>query len=172
MLAEAKRKVVVRRGGPRHRTTLVVHRGHPIRRALPHTVVVRPARTAVVVGAPLVFLPAVIWAAAVVTVPAREVLVWEDSEVIERDDDWVECNFGVDNRGSALVLGVVGKAQLNFAEVTFSNGQVQVVDFQDRTRDTGTHRLLDFADGRQVKTVRILAKSKSPETRLTVYMAK
>ncbi|MGH9659156.1 MAG: hypothetical protein ACRD96_11475, partial [Bryobacteraceae bacterium] len=122
----AQRRVVVRkRAHPR--TRVVVHTGHPIRRPLPVAVVVRPARTRVVVGAPLVFLPVVAFTVAAITLPARDRLVWQDTEVIEKDDDWVDSNFGVDSRGDALVLAVEGRAQLNFAEVTFNNGNVQVV---------------------------------------------
>ena len=133
-------------------------------------VVVRPARRVVVVGAPLVFLPAVVWRAAVAPLPPRERLVWQDAEVLSKDEEWVDSNFGVDQRGDALFLGVQGRAQLNFAEITFENGNVQVVDFEDRARDSGTYNLLDFADGRRVKTVRVLARSLSDETTLTVYL--
>ena len=168
------RKVVVRRGGRPvvRRTTVVVHPGHPIRRALSRTVIVRPARTRIIVGAPLVFLPAVVWGATVVSMPARERLIWEDSEVINRHEDWVDSNFGVDRRGDALFLQVDGRAVLDFAEVTFENGQVQVVDFQDRVHKSGLYELLDFADGRHVKTVRLLAKSQSETTKFTVFMKK
>jgi hypothetical protein len=166
------RKVVVRRGPAGRRTTVVVHPGHPIRRAVTRTVVVRPARTRIIVGAPLVFLPAVVWGAAIVSLPARDRLIWEDSEVINRDEDWVDCNFGVDRRGDALFLEVDGRAQLDYAEVTFENGNVQVVDFQERVHKSGIYELLNFADGRHVKTVRLLAKSNTDKTKFTVYMKK
>jgi hypothetical protein len=164
----AGRRVVVRRG---HvvRTTVVVRPGHPLRRALP-AVVVRPARVAVAVTAPLVFLPLVAWHPAVVTLPPRERLLWQDAETIAKDEDWVDCNFGVDRRGDALLLEIQGRAQVNFAEVTFENGNVQVVDFAENTRGSGIYPLLDFADGRRVKTVRIVARAKSNEAKLTVYM--
>ena len=165
----AQRRTVVRRG-PVRRTTVVIRPGHPIRRLLPRTVVVRPARKVVVVGAPLVFLPALVWRAAVVPLPPRERLIWQDKEVLEKDEEWVDCNFGVDQRGGALFLEIQGRAQLNFAEVTFENGNVQVVDFEDRARDSGIYELLNFADGRHVKTVRVLAKSNSDETTLTLYL--
>ena len=167
--AQRRRRVVVRRG-PVVRTTIVVRPGHPIRRALNRAVVVRPMRTRVVVTAPLLFLPAVVWGAAVVTLPARERLQWQDTETIDEDEDWVDCNFGVDKRGDALYLEVDGRAQLDFAEVTFENGNVQVVDFEEKTHGNGLYRLLDFADGRHVKTVRLIAKSKSEETKFTVYL--
>lgn len=166
----AARRVVVRTRTTR--TRVVVHPGHPIRRALPPAVVVRPARTTVVVGAPLVFLPAVAFGAAVVSLPPRDRLVWEDTDRITKAEDWVDCNFGVDNRGDALLLEIQGRAQINFAEVVFASGQTQVVDFQDRVHGRGLYTLLDFADGRHVKTVRILARSKTPETTLRVFMRK
>ena len=177
MFGQHRRRVVVRPRGvvvrrPVRQTKLVVRTGHPVRRALPGTVVVRPARRTVVVGAPLVYLPAVAWGAHVVSMPDRERLVWEDSEAIERDEGWVDTNFGIDGQGNALFLQISGRARLNFAEVTFANGHVQVVDFNDRTHGDGIYRLLDFADGRRVLTARILAKSESDETKLAVYLSK
>jgi len=168
-LSAQRRRVVVRRA-PVRRTTIVVRPAHPIRRALPRTVVVRPARTAVVVGVPLVFLSAVVWRPAVVVLPPRDRLLWEESEALAKEDEWVDCNFGVDRRGGALFLEIEGTAQLNFAEVTFENGNVQVVDFEDHEHKTGVYELLNFADGRVVKTVRVLAKSNSDEATLTVYL--
>jgi hypothetical protein len=169
---EAARKVVVRRGPAGRRTTVVVHPGHPIRRAVNRTVVVRPMRTRVVVGAPLVFLPAIVWAANTVALPARDRLLYEDRETIDRDEDWVDVNFGVDRRGDAVLLDIDGRARLDYAEVTFENGQVQVVDFNERVHKTGLYTLLDFADGRHVKTVRLLAKAETEKARFTVYMRK
>jgi hypothetical protein len=164
------RKPVVRR--PVVRTKLVVHPRHPIRRVAPTTVIVRPARKTVVVTAPRVFLPAVTWTPAVVPMPVGDRLVWQDSDTIARDEEWVDTNFGIDANGSALFLDINGKAKLNFAEVTFANGNVQVLDFNERTHSSGIYRLLDFGDGRHVSTVRILAKSESDETKLAVYLSK
>jgi hypothetical protein len=175
-LVFGQRRVVVRRPvvvrGPVRRAPLVVRRGYPIRRVLPAAVVVRPARRAVLVGAPLIFLPTLAWTRTVVALPARERLVWQDSETITRDEEWVDTNFGIDSAGNALFLDIAGKAKLNFAEVTFANGNVQVVDFNEQTHSTGIYRLLDFADGRHVKTVRILAKSESDDTKLALYLSK
>lgn len=154
------------------RTAIVIHRGHPIRRTLPATVVLRPARRVVTVRAPLVFLPVVAASVAVVTLPAHDHLVWQDSETIDGEDGWVDTNYGIDATGDALFLKVSGETELNFAEVTFSNGNVQVVDFDDATREPGLYRLLDFSDGRHVMTVRVLAQSKSDESDLSVFLAK
>jgi len=168
-LSAQRRRVVVRRA-PVRRTTIVVRPAHPIRRVLPRTVVLRPARTAVIVGVPLVFLPAVVRTPMVVALPPRERLLWEESEALGKDEEWVDCNFGLDRRGGALLLEIEGTAQLNFAEVTFDNGNVQVVDFEDHEHKTGVYQILNFADGRHVKTVRVLAKSNSDEATLTMML--
>jgi len=174
--AQRRRVVVARHPVAAHRavvhTRLVVRPGHPLRRVLPATVVVRPARTLVAVRAPLFYLPVVAWRTAVVTLPPRERLAWQDSETITREEEWVDTNFGIDNSGNALYLDIAGKAKLNFAEVTFANGNVQVVDFNEQAHGSGMYRLLDFSDGRHVSTVRLLARSESEDTRLTVYLSK
>jgi|GEM_PF-978859 len=162
--------VVVRR--PVTRTKLVVRRGYPITRVLPATVVVRSARRVVAVGAPLVFLPRFVWTPRVVSVPVGDRLVWQDSESINNNEGWVDTNFGIDASGNALFLDINGRAGLNFAEVTFANGNVQVVDFSEQTHGTGIYKLIDFSDGRHVKTVRMLARSEADETKLTVYLSK
>jgi hypothetical protein len=168
-LGQRRRVVVVRH--PRH-TTLVVRPGHPIRRALPGAVILHPARVAVAVRAPLVFLPALMWTAAVVSLPPRERLIWQDSEAITKDEGWADTNFGIDGTGDSLFLDINGKAKLNFAEVTFANGNVQVVDFNEKTHKTGVYKLMDFTGDRHVMTVRILSKSESDTTKLAVYLGK
>ncbi len=165
--AFARRVVVVHRGP--HRTTVVVRRGFPIRRPLP-VVVVHP-RPAVLVT-PAVFLAPVIWVATVATLPPRERLVWEDSEKLVQDEDWTEFSLNVNDRGTHLFLEVEGRAQLNFAEVVFANGEAQVVDFNEGTRGPGVYSLLNFADGRKVSHVRFVARAKTPEARLITRMAK
>lgn len=154
------------------RVVISVRPGHPIRRSLSRTVVVRPARRVVVTRRPIVYLPPVIWAAPVVAIPPRNRVLFEDSETIRRNEGWVDTNFGVDNRGESLLMNIEGQARLDFAEVTFENGQVQVVDFNERVEKSGTYRLLDFADGRRVNDVRIVAKAESAKARITIYMSK
>lgn len=175
-----RRRVVVRHARPArvvvHRpvahTRLVVRRGHPIRRVLPSTVVVRPARRVVTLNAPVVYLPSRTWNATVVTLPSSERLVWQDSEEIHSDEGWVDTNLGVDGTGNALFIKIDGLAQLSFAEVVFGNGNVQVVDFNDSAQRAGVYNLLDFSDGRHVNAVRLLAKSNSDDSKLTVYLSK
>jgi hypothetical protein len=165
--AQRRRRVVVRRN------TVVVRPGHPVRRAATRTVIVRPARRAVVVGAPLVFLPAIAFAAtvAVVTLPPRDRLHWQDTETIHDDEDWVESNFGVDDRGDAMFLDIDGRAQLDFADITYDNGEVQAIDFNEHTYDRGVRKLIDFPGRRHVKTVRLVARSKSKETTFRLYLS-
>ena len=81
--AFAHRKVVVRKGA-HQRTRVVVRTGHPIRRVMPVAVVHAPRRAVVVTGA--AFLTPVVWAAHVRPLPARDVIVWEDSETIAKSD--------------------------------------------------------------------------------------
>jgi hypothetical protein len=166
-----RRRVVIRRPHPLRRA-LIVGPNHPIRRPLPKEVVVRTARKPVVVNAPLVYLPAMTWTPVVVPLPPAERLIWQESETISQDEDWVDTSFGVDQSGNALFLDIGGQARFLFADVTFANGHVQVVNFNDRTYGSGIYRLLDFADNRQVSTVRILARSESNDTKLAVYLSK
>jgi hypothetical protein len=164
------KRVVVRK--PVTHTKLVVHKGHPIRRVVPAAVIVRTPRRVVAVGAPLVYLPALVWSPRIVSVPSRDRLVWQDSENITGDEGWVDTTFGVDESGNALFLDINGQAGLNFAEVTFANGNVQVVDFNEQTHGTGIYKLLEFSDRRHVKNVRMLAKSVLDEAKLSVYLSK
>ena len=171
-----RRAVVVRRPAvirrPLAPTRVALRLGHPLRRTLPATVIVRSPRRVVHVAHPPVFLPSLVWQSRTAVLPGSSMLVWQDSETIEKDEGWVDANFGVDNSGNALLLQIEGRTRLNFAEVVFMNGNIQVVDFNEKASSTGLYNLLDFADGRHVSTVRILAKSESNESKLAVYLSK
>jgi hypothetical protein len=107
-----------------------------------------------------------------VPLPPRERIVWTDTETIAREEDWVDTNYGVDASGNALYLDMSGKTKLNFAEVTFDDGHVQVVDFNEETHDPGVYKLVDLPANQHVATVRILAKSESDESKLAVHLSK
>lgn len=177
LAAEAGRTVV--RRGPRGTTvvhrgprrTVVVHKGWPLRRTLPH-VYVRPARTALLVATPRLYLAPLIWAPIVLAPPAGELLVWQDTDKFTKDDDWTESTFPVNGRGTRLVLKIDGRLEISFAEVVFENGDSQVVDFDDKPLKEGSYQLLDFNDGRMVSHVRMVAKSASDESAATVFLAK
>jgi hypothetical protein len=110
-------------------------------------------------------------ATAAVVLPPRERLIWEDTDTIEKHEDWVESNFGVDQRGDALYLEIDGRADLDTADITFENGEVQVVDFNEHTYGTGIHRVLDFPGRRNVKTVRLVARSKTEHTTFRLHLS-
>lgn len=105
--------------------------------------------------------------------PVREAIVWEGAETLVRENDWTELTFNVDQRGKGLLLEVEGgRAQVNFAEVVFENGEEQVVDFEEKPLKTGLYELRDFADARKVDHVRIVGRAKSDEANISVRMVK
>lgn len=168
-LLAQRRRVVVKRN------RVVVHPGHPIARVRNRTVVVRPARRTVVIGRPLVYLPVMAFAAVTavaVSLPARDRLVWQDTETISREEDWVDLNFGVDSRGGTIYVDIDGKAEIDFADVVFENGEVQTVDFDERTLPNGLHRVLDFPGERRVKTVRMVARAKASTSVFRLYLSR
>jgi hypothetical protein len=165
--AEARRVRVVHRRV--HRTTVTVHRGFPLHRALP-PVYVRAPRVAIRVT-PRVYLPGVAFGAAVVSLPAENRRVWRDHEVLDRDEGWTEFALNVDRRGSGLLLEIdQGAAQISFAEVVFENGETQVVDFSDRVHARGVYSLLDFKDGRKVDHVRMVAKADTRSAEIALHL--
>jgi hypothetical protein len=158
----------------RHRTVVVVHHGWPLRRPLRH-VWVQPAR-APIRRIPAVFLAPVVFTGVVVaatSAPPGDLLAWEDGETLERDNDWTEFTLNCDSRGTKLWLEITGgKAQVDWAEVVFENGETQVVDFRERTYGPGLYSLLDFHDGRKVNHVRMVAKAKSDKAGVVLRMEK
>lgn len=168
--ADAARARVVHRGA-RGRTVVTVRTGHPIRRSMHRVVHRRP--NVVVRVAPAVFLPMVVWAPVVAARPAADMMVWQDSETLYREEDWAETIFDSNQRGSRLFLEVrSGRVQFDFAEVVFENGDTRVVDFANGVRGPGFYSLLDFRDGRRVDHVRLIARSKSSESRIALILEK
>lgn len=151
------------------RTRVVVHTGFPIRRTLP-VVVVR--RSPVVVTERIVYALPIVWRPLFVSLPPRERLGWEDGETLQKSEGWTEVTLEVNDRGDKLYLELTGRTQLDWAEVVFGNGQAEVVDFNAGTHRPGIYSLLDFRDGRQVRYVRLLARAKSPESRIIVRLQK
>jgi len=144
--------------------------GHPLRRPA-RAVVVRPARpAAVVVKGPVVYAAPVVWRHAVAPLPPRDRLVWEDSETLRAREDWVDTTLNVHNRGEALYLRVDGRVQIDFAEVQFGNGAVQVVEFQESPLRQGLYTLLDFPGVRDVHSVRLVARARTPSATLTALL--
>jgi hypothetical protein len=120
------------------------------------------------------FLPLFTWVGVMSTVaPARDLYVWEDGETLLGENDWTEFTLNCENRGAKLWLEVAsGKAQFDWAEVVFENGETQVVEMQNFIRDPGHYPLLDFANGRMVDHVRLVARAETPEARVILRMQK
>jgi hypothetical protein len=167
------RRVVVRRARPAgpHRTTVIVRRGWPLRRPL-RVVVVHPLRHPVLVETHTYLGPLAFAAVRVATPPADDALVWEDTETLTRDEDWTEFTLDCDTRGTRLWFEVAGRAEVDWAEVVFENGEARVVDFGDKAQGPGLYSLLDFPEGRKVDHVRMVARARSDESRITLRMEK
>lgn len=166
------------------RAPVVTHRNWPLKRA-PRPVIVRPPRGGVRVRVePRVFLPAIVFGGVVVGNRhqrgyryddgrgySRDGLAWQDSETLYREDDWTEFTLDCNARGTKLWFEIFdGRVQADWAEVVFENGEVQVVEFPERTLGPGLYQLLDFRDGRRVDYVRMVAKAASREAQLTLWL--
>lgn len=145
--------------------------GHPLRRP-GRTVIVRPPRPLIGVRAPVRYAPVVVWAPVVISIPPRERLLVEDRETIRRAEDWVDMTLNVHGRGEHLYLRIDGRAQLDFAEIQMANGQVHVVDFNERDTESGSFRLFDLHRGREVAHVRLVARARTPDASITVLLAR
>lgn len=154
------------------RGVVVVNRGWPLKRPL-RVAYVRPARSVVRV-APAVFLaPLVFLGVPLKRAPLHDAYLWEDSEVLDKVDDWTEFTLNCDSRGQALYFEIAsGKAQLDWAEVVFENGDTQVIDFAEKNYGPGIFALLDFKDGRKVDHVRTVARARTDETKMILRMAR
>ncbi len=141
------------------------------RRSLPR-VFVAPPRVTIRV-APVRFLAPVVWAAVVVAAPAAHELAWEDAQDLAAANGWTDFSLTADQTGRKLFIEVAhGTVSLNFAEVVFENGDTQVVDFAEHAHGPGFYSLLDFADGRKVDHVRMVARADSETARLVLRMSR
>lgn len=166
----------------RHRAPVVIHPGRQLRHP-PRSVIVRPPRGVIRPRiAPRLFLPPVVFGGIVVGDRhdrryrddrgySRDSLVWQDTETLYREDTWTEFIFDCNVRGTKLwIEAIVGRIQVDWAEVVFENGEVQVVEFPERSLGRGIYRLLDFPEGRRVDYVRMVAQTTSREAKLTLWL--
>lgn len=141
----------------------------PIHRS-PPTVVVR--RYPVPVERHVYYSSApIIWRGVLIGRPHHHRWAWEDSEVLRRWEGWTDVVLDVNDVGGSLYLELDGHAQLDFAEVVFSNGRARVVDFRQRTHRAGYYELMDFRGPVRVDYVRLVARAMSPSVRISVQMA-
>lgn len=150
------------------RGPVVVPRGFPIQRA--PVVVYRPRHRHHPHLPPRVFLPLVLWPAVRVSLPPVGWVVWNDEQPLARANGWTELLFDVHEHGRLLLLDLGGEAELDFAEVTFEDGAVQVVDFGRSLRQPASYQLLPLAPQREIEHVRVVARAAQPRLRLGVRL--
>jgi hypothetical protein len=150
------------------RRPVVIHHGFPIHRSHWPSVVVRTPIVPIGAG-PRTYLPPVHFSSTIYRPPLRDVS-WQDSDTIWRGDNWVETALNADAWGRRLYLSVGGQAQLAFAEVVFENGEARVVDFRDRRVRSGRYLLLDIGGEGRVDYVRVVARSVSDRSTLTLFL--
>lgn len=160
-------RTVVHKGPHRK---VVVHHGFPIHRKLPK-VYVRAPRVAVRV-APRVYLPRVVFPAVVIRVrPVEPRIVWHETVVIERDDDWLEDTLIVTHAGTHLYFEVAdGSARVSFAEVVYDGGETQVVDFDEKVYAPGFYGLLELEASRGIDHVRLVASADGPKAAISLHL--
>jgi hypothetical protein len=175
--ADPKGKTVVHRSkhgktvvhkGPRG--TVVVHKGFPLARTLPRVVVRAPK--VVVRVAPRVFLPRILFPAVVIQVrPAPARIVWHQSEVFVRDDDWTEVSLNVTQAGAHLYFEVAdGRARVSFAEVVYDDGETLVVDFADKVYAPGFYGLVELQKPRGIDHVRLIAAADGASAGISLHL--
>jgi hypothetical protein len=101
----------------------------------------------------------------------RDRLTWADSETLYRDEGWAEFTLDCTASGERLWLEVRGgRAQIDWAEVVFEDGEVQVVDFAERSLGPGVYELLGFRGYRRVDHVRMVAEATTRDVQLILRM--
>ena len=152
------------------RHVVVVHDDFPLHRTWP-TVLDRRPGVAIRV-APRTFTPALVWNATLAVPPSDNATMWNDAETLDPDDDWTETVFDVNDPGSRLVIGIDGQVALDWAEIVFSDGSTQVIDFKVRTATSGLYALLDFGEIRRVDHIRVMALALSPSAAVTLRLGR
>jgi hypothetical protein len=161
-------------GATARRATVVVADGWPLHRPL-KTVVVHSPRTAVRVQTTGYLTPIAFGGSAIKQTTAQplDLFVWEDSEMLVKGDDWTDVTLNANARGGKLWLEIPdGKAQIDWAQITYGDGEAQVVDFGDKIHGAGLYALLNVEQGKTVDHVRLIARAKSSEVMLVVRMEK
>jgi hypothetical protein len=97
-------------------------------------------------------------------------VVWQSRQVIYSNPGWTQLTLPVQQSGNKLVLHVQGEPQLNVAEVHFGDGQVEQINLQNQTFNTGVYPVLNFGKTRYVESVNLTARSLVPRTDLIVSL--
>ena len=153
----------------RSRTQVIVRRGWPIRRTQRY-VYVRPYRPYRVF--PSFYLGVHLWHntwARPVAPP--QAVTWRDRATLYGTDDWTEFSLNSGVRGDRIGFVVDGgDVQIDWAEVVYSNGETEVVDFDNQVVEPGEYELLDFGETRTVDHVRIVARAQDDEASMSMIM--
>lgn len=152
------------------RRVVVVHPGWPLRRPVRHVVVHPDQRHVRIV--PRLYLPPLVFVSIlVVERPPHDRIVWEDGETIDRTDDWCEIVLDCNAHGTRLWYEVEsGRVQVDWAEVVYTDGSAQVVDFESRTQGPGLYRLLEHHEARSIDHARMIVRSRTTESRIALHM--
>ena len=156
------------------RTMVELREGWPLSRPARSVLVHAPRSEVSASTAP--FLPAASFGGAVVSAaatPSRDLVAWEDGETLSRGEDWTQFTLAADAQGKHMMLEIpAGKVQFDWAELVFDKGETQVVDFGERTCAPGLYSMADFGEGRKLDHVRIVARSRTGEAKVTLRMFK
>ena len=156
------------------RTRVELGEGWPLSRPA-RSVLVHAPRSDVSVS-PATYLPASSFAGATIsaaTTPSRDLVTWEDGEILSRSEDWTEFTLAADAQGKLMMLEIpAGKVQFDWAELVFDKGETQVVDFGERTCAPGLYSMVDFGEVRKLDHVRVVARSRTDEAKVTLRMLK
>lgn len=98
-------------------------------------------------------------------------LLWEDAITIYGDEGWIEFTLDCGATGERLWIEVRdGRSHIDWAEIVFEDGSVQVVDFSDRSLAPGLYQILDFRGYYRVEYVRMVARASTREARLILRL--
>lgn len=101
----------------------------------------------------------------------RDRLLWEDAITIYGDEGWIEFTLDCGAAGERLWIEVRdGRSHIDWAEIVFEDGSVQVVDFSDRSLAPGLYQILDFRGYYRVEYVRMVARAATREARLILRL--
>lgn len=91
---------------------------------------------------------------------------------LEGADGWQHIGFEVRDKGHGVYLDIQGRMQLRTAEVVFEGGELSRYDLAYARRDNGIFELKDFGVERNVLSVRMLVRSVSDRSTVTVRMGR
>jgi hypothetical protein len=111
-----------------------------------------------------------LWPGPVVAAPWPGDVTWQDSQRLDDPMMWAETDFDVNGSGENLVLAVDGDVALDWAQIVFSDGETEVVDFRNSRTSTGSYGLWNWGENRQVDHIRVMARPVVPGSSVGVQL--